>query len=118
MIGLSPCPDRTLKGQSLMSDWTIGSANLRPISRFASKTVFLGFLATWFLAASPINRSVSVNATYEGVVRLPWSLAITSTPSFFQTPTHEYVVPKSIPMAVFLAILLLEEGKRRLVRNF
>jgi hypothetical protein len=49
------------------------------------------------LAASPIKRSVSVKATYEGVVRLPWSLAMISTRSFCQTPTHEYVVPRSIP---------------------
>merc|ERR1719446_1666940 len=76
--------------------------------RLASKTVFSGFRATWFLAASPMRRSVSVKATYEGVVRLPWSLAIISTPSFFQTPTHEYVVPKSMPTAVFFAILNCE----------
>jgi hypothetical protein len=31
-------------------------------------------MATWFLAASPIRRSESLKATYEGVVRLPWSL--------------------------------------------
>ena len=43
---------------------------------------------TWFLAASPIRRSESVKATYEGVVRLPMSLAIISTRSFCQTPTH------------------------------
>jgi hypothetical protein len=36
-------------------------------------------MATWFLAASPINRSESLNATYEGVVRFPWSLAMIST---------------------------------------
>merc|ERR1719194_49852 len=104
MMGLSPEPASHLNGQSLMSACTIGSANFRPMRRLASKTVFSGFLATWFFAASPIKRSVSVNATYEGVVRLPWSFAIISTPSFFQTPTHEYVVPRSIPTAVFLAI--------------
>merc|ERR1740122_331174 len=104
-MGLSPAPEITLNGHNLMSAWTMGSANLRPISLFASKTVFSGLRATWFLAASPIRRSVSVKATYEGVVRLPWSFAMISTPSFFQTPTHEYVVPRSIPMAVFLAIV-------------
>merc|ERR1719355_435787 len=72
--------------------------------RLASKTVFSGLRATWFLAASPIRRSLSVKATYEGVVRFPWSLAIISTPSFFHTPTHEYVVPRSMPTADFLAI--------------
>ena len=30
----------------------------------------------------------SEKETYEGVVRLPWSLAIISTWSFCQTPTH------------------------------
>ena len=44
------------------------------MSRFASKIVFSGFRATWFLAASPINRSVSVNATYDGVVRFPCTM--------------------------------------------
>jgi hypothetical protein len=44
-----------------------------------------------------MRRSESVKATYDGVVRLPWSLAMTSTRSFCQTATHEYVVPRSIP---------------------
>merc|ERR1719265_2235228 len=67
--------------------------------RLASNTVFSGLRAVWFFAASPIKRSVSVNATYDGVVRLPWSLAMMSTLLFFQTPTHEYVVPRSMPTA-------------------
>lgn len=46
---------------------------------YSPKTVLLGFIATWFLAASPMRRSVSVNATYDGVVRFPWSLAMIST---------------------------------------
>ena len=36
----------------------------------------------------------------EGVVRLPWSLAMISTRSFCQMPTHEYVVPRSMPITV------------------
>lgn len=56
-------------------------------------------IITWFLAASPTRRSESVKATYDGVVRLPWSLATISTRSFCHTPTHEYVVPRSIPAA-------------------
>ena len=44
---------------------------------------------TWFLAASPTRRSVSVKATYDGVVRLPCSLAMISTRSCCQVPTHE-----------------------------
>ncbi|KAL7906741.1 hypothetical protein GGI35DRAFT_456703 [Trichoderma velutinum] len=56
-------------------------------------------MATWFLAASPIRRSVSVKATNEGVVRLPWSLAMISHRSSRKIPTQEYVVPRSIPTA-------------------
>ena len=40
-----------------------------------SKIVFAGFMAAWFLAASPIKRSSSVKETKEGVVKLPCSLA-------------------------------------------
>ena len=40
-------------------------------------------------AASPMRRSVSLNATYDGVVLLPWSFAMISTRSFCQTPTQE-----------------------------
>merc|ERR1719333_1888956 len=83
----------------LRSDCVDESENLRPMRRLASKTVFFGFIAAWFLAASPIMRSVSVNATNDGVVRLPWSLAMISTRSFCQMPTHEYVVPRSMPIA-------------------
>jgi len=38
-----------------MSDCTAESENFRPIKRFASNTVFVGFMATWFFAASPID---------------------------------------------------------------
>ena len=71
MIGVPPGPDTHLKGQCFMSAWTEASANLRPIKRLASKTVLVAFMAACDLAASPIRRSVSVKATYEGVVRLP-----------------------------------------------
>lgn len=68
-----------LKGQCLLSRLTSGSSKYRPINRFASKTVFSGLLEAWFLAASPISRSSSVKATHDGVIRLPWSLAMIST---------------------------------------
>eukprot|EP00438_Fugacium_kawagutii_P036333 Skav220745 [mRNA] locus=scaffold2753:405993:406196:+ [translate_table: standard] len=38
IMGLSPAPATHLKGHSLMSACTMGSANLRPIRRLASKT--------------------------------------------------------------------------------
>lgn len=40
-----------------------------------SKMVFLGFIAAWFLADSPIRRSLSVKDTKDGVVKEPCSLA-------------------------------------------
>jgi hypothetical protein len=45
-----------------------------------SKTVFVGFIAAWFLAASPMRRSLSVKETKEGVVKLPCSLATGDQP--------------------------------------
>lgn len=49
-----------------------------------------------------MRRSISVNATYEGVVQLPWSLVMISTRSCreSQTPTQEYVIPVSMLIAV------------------
>jgi len=44
-------------------------------THLTSKTVFSGFMAAWFLAASPMRRSSLVNETNEGVVKLPCSLA-------------------------------------------
>jgi len=53
----------TLKGHNFISFYTILSSNFLPINLLASKMVFSGFLAHWFLAESPINLSVSVKAT-------------------------------------------------------
>jgi len=46
IMGLSPGPGLTVKGQCLMSAWMLASLNLRPISLLASNTVFMGFMAT------------------------------------------------------------------------
>ena len=46
IMGLSPGPGTTLKGQCLMSAWMVASLNLRPMRRLASKTVLMGFMAT------------------------------------------------------------------------
>ena len=62
-------------------------------------TVLVGFIAIWFIAGSPINRSVSLKATQDGVVLLPRSFGMITTRSFCHTPTHEFVVPRSIPIA-------------------
>jgi len=80
----------TLNGKYLISSWTVGSDHSRPMRRLTSKTVFSGLVVSWCLAASPTSRTPSeVNATYEGVIRLPWSLAIISTRPFLYTPTLE-----------------------------
>jgi hypothetical protein len=63
------------------------------VTDFTSKTVLRGFMAAWFLAASPIRRSFSLKETYEGVVKLPCSLAMISTLCPSYVATHEYVVP-------------------------
>lgn len=44
-------------------------------AHLTSKTVFSGFMAAWFFAASPIRRSSAVKETNEGVVNEPCSLA-------------------------------------------
>lgn len=44
-------------------------------THLTSKTVLVGFMAAWFLAASPIRRSSAVKETKDGVVKEPWSLA-------------------------------------------
>lgn len=84
--------DETLRVENAVEKGT-RSASRPPLDHPAKTYVLCGFIATWFLAASPIKRSLSEKATYEGVVRLPWSLAMISTRSFCQTPTHliEYI---------------------------
>lgn len=121
MTGL-PSLLATWKGKFLISRWTSLSSNLRPISRLekkkkkgqqqlnavvqnctaylTSKIVLFGFEEYWFFAASPTRRSSSVKATYEGVIRFPWSFTRISTLPFCITPTQEYVVPKSIPITI------------------
>ena len=51
-------------------------------------------------------------------LRLPWSLAIISTFSFFMMPTHEYVVPKSIPThgpSNFVPAAAINEARKSLI---
>lgn len=45
------------------------------------------------------------NATAEGVVLLPSVFSITYTPPFYAIATHEFVVPKSIPIISSLTTL-------------
>src|SRR6195952_1983940 len=61
--------------------------------------VFSGLVTAWRLAGWPTRRSPSsLKATIDGVVRMPsaFSMTLAVLPSI--TATHEFVVPRSIPM--------------------
>src|SRR5215469_3194760 len=86
-----------------MSFLTIGSVKRRPIRRLIAKNVFSGLVTAWRFAAWPTKRSPdSVNATIEGVVRIPslFSITLAFLPSM--TATQEFVVPRSIPMTLLM----------------
>ena len=75
--------------------------------------VFVGLVTACLLAGSPTLISPpSTNAITDGVVLLPSALGITtgSLPSI--TETHEFVVPKSIPI-----ILLIIQNLADLVQD-
>ena len=74
--------------------------------------VFLGFVMAWRFAGSPTLRSpLSANPIIEGVVRFPSEFAITTGSLPSKTGTHEFVVPRSIPIIFpivwFLSIFFL-----------
>src|SRR5436190_15316973 len=79
--------------------WISRSESLRPISRFTPNTVRCGFVTICRLLAAPTTTSPSAfHETIDGVVRPPswlW-MTVDSPPS--STATHEFVVPRSIPM--------------------
>ena len=106
-IRTSPFGRRTTRyGTIFISSFT--SSNLRPMKRLIEKMVFSGLVTACRLATWPTSRSpVLVNATTEGVSRLPSGLVMTvgSPPSI--TATTELVVPRSMPM-----ILLIEKSLR------
>jgi hypothetical protein len=56
-----------------VSIWCLVVARKFCKTYLTSKTVFSGFIAAWFLAASPMRRSSLVKETKEGVVKEPCS---------------------------------------------
>jgi hypothetical protein len=61
--------------------------------------VLSGLVMAWRFAVSPTNLSpFFVNATIDGVVLFPSALGITTGSPPSKTATHEFVVPKSIPI--------------------
>src|SRR6202049_562704 len=86
-----------------MSFLTIGSVKRRPTRRLIAKNVFSGLVTAWRFADWPTRRSPdSVNATIDGVVRAPslFSMTLAALPSM--TATHEFVVPRSIPITLLM----------------
>src|SRR5712671_81947 len=96
-------PGIILYGTRSMSRLTSGSSKRRPISRLIAKNVFSGLVTAWRFAAWPTRRSPdSVNATIEGVVRMPslFSITLAFLPSI--TATQELVVPRSMPITLLI----------------
>ncbi len=82
-----------------------------PMWRLTLAMVRSTLVTAWRLAVSPTSTSPSlVKATTEGVVRKPSALAMTvgSPPS--RTETTEFVVPRSMPTARAMVVLLLVLG--------
>src|SRR5262249_27532411 len=79
----------------------------RPISRLTAKNVRSGLVTAWRLAGWPTRRSPSsVNATIEGVVRIPSEFSMTFGVEPSITATQELVVPRSIPMTLAMICYL------------
>src|SRR5213082_2982034 len=75
--------------------------------RLTAKNVLVGLVTAWRLAGWPTRRSPSsVNATIEGVVRMPSAFSITFGVLPSITATHELVVPRSIPMTLPMLVFL------------
>src|SRR3954453_22237739 len=105
-------PGTILYGTRSMSFLTIGSSMRRPINRLIAKNVFSGLVTACRFAAWPTSRSPeSVNATIEGVVRAPsaFSMTFAFLPSI--TATHEFVVPRSMPITLLIDTSFLKQDR-------
>src|ERR1700689_1902596 len=72
-----------------------------------AKIVFSGLTMLWRLAGWPTRISpLSVKATIDGVVLAPSAFSITFAALPSMTATQELVVPRSMPIALAIAILL------------
>ena len=92
-----------LKGDVSISFLTDGSEKFLPINLLTAKIVFSGFVTACLFAGCPISfSSFSVKATTEGVVLAPsaFSKTFACVPSIMET--HEFVVPKSIPITLLI----------------
>src|SRR3982074_3876079 len=81
--------------------------------RLIAKTVFSGLVMLCRAAVWPTRTSPpSVKATIDGVVRAPSAFSITLGVFPSMTATQELVVPRSIPIALAIANLLLSGCSR------
>ena len=72
------------------------------MSRLVAKSVFFGLVTACRLAGVPTSFwPSSVKATIDGVVRAPSAFSITFAWPPSITATHEFVVPRSIPITSF-----------------
>src|SRR5690625_936796 len=66
-----------------------------------------GFVIAWRFATSPTCLSPFLKETTDGVVRFPSGFGITTDSPPSITDTHEFVVPKSIPIILLIFHFLL-----------
>ena len=103
-IQASPLSEFTiLNGADSISFFTVVSLKFLPINLLTAKIVFSGFVTACLFAGWPTNfSSLSVKATTEGVVLAPSAFSKTfgCEPSIMAT--QEFVVPKSIPITLFM----------------
>ena len=86
-------------GTRLISFCTASSSYFLPINLLIAYKVFEGLVTACLLADCPTRVSLSsVKATYDGVVLSPSLFSITFVLSPSMMETHEFVVPKSIPI--------------------
>src|SRR6476659_10807580 len=89
-----------------MSFWTSFSSKRRPIRRLTANIVFLALVTAWRLAEAPTRISPSSRyATTEGVVRAPSEFSITFGWPPSMIATQLFVVPRSMPMILLIALL-------------
>ena len=92
-------PSATLYGTMVISSVT--SLYLRPMKRLIENTVFSGFVTCCRRAGAPTSRWPSfVNATTDGVVRPPSAFGTTDGSPPSRVATHEFVVPRSMPIVL------------------
>src|SRR3972149_9981644 len=97
-----------LYGSLFPASETSFALNLRPISLLIEKMVFSGLVMPCLFAMAPTSLSpLSVKATTEGVVLLPSALGMTTGSPPVITATHEFVVPRSIPITFPIIYFLL-----------